>query len=136
MRYLGIDYGNKRTGLAICDAAETMSTPLAVIQGQKNLLPKIQDVVETEEISGVVVGLPLSMDDSQSPQTKRVLSFVEQLKERLQVPVYLQDERLSSFGAEREIAGARLTIEKKKKWLDAIAAATILEAFLQAKKSR
>jgi len=135
MRYLAIDYGNRRTGLAICDAAETIATPLAVIDGQKNLMQKIEDVVEAEAISAVVVGLPLSMDDSESPQTKRVLSFVEQLKECLHMPVYLQDERLSSFSAERKVAGAKLTNEKKKKWLDAIAAATILEAFLAAKKS-
>jgi putative Holliday junction resolvase len=135
MRYLAIDYGNRRTGLAICDAAETIATPLAVIDGQKNLMQKIEDVVQAEAISAVVVGLPLSMDDSESPQTKRVLSFVEQLKECLHMPVYLQDERLSSFSAERKVAGAKLTNEKKKKWLDAIAAATILEAFLAAKKS-
>ena len=136
MRYLAIDFGDKRTGLAICDSAETIATPLAVIQGQKGLLKRIQDVVEKENVGAIVVGLPLSMDDSESRQTQRVLDFVEQLRKHLDITVYLQDERLSSFGAKHKLAAAKFTVGKKKKRLDAVAAATILEAFLQTKKGR
>jgi len=134
MRYLAIDYGTKRTGLAICDAAETIASPLAVIQGQKKLLKKIADVVKAENVGAVVLGLPLNMDDSEGFQTKLVLRFAEQLKEHLNVPIHLQDERLSTFSAEEKLAPSKFTRGKRRKRLDAIAAAEILEAFLGQKE--
>ncbi len=133
MRYLAIDYGTKRTGLAICDPAETIVSPLTVIQGQKELLKKIADVVKAEDVGAVVLGLPLNMDDSEGFQTKLVLRFAEQLKEHLNVPIHFQDERLSSFSAEEKLASAEFTRGKRRKRLDAIAAAEILEAFLEQK---
>jgi len=81
-----------------------------------------------------VLGLPLNMDDSEGSQAKLVLNFADQLKEHLGIPIHFQDERLSSFGAEDKLAPAELTRAKKRKRLDAIAAAEILEAFLERKK--
>jgi len=133
MRYLAIDYGEKRTGLAICDAGETIVTPLAVIHGQKELLKRIADVVRKELVEAVVIGLPLNMDGSEGSQAKLVLKFAEQLREHLDVPVHFQDERLSSFDAEQKLAPAELTRSKRRKRLDAVAAASILEAFLEKK---
>ena len=133
MRYLAIDYGTKRTGLAICDASETIASPLAVLQGRKGLLNKIAEIVETENAQAIVLGLPLNMSGTESSQTKLALKFAEQLKSRLSVPVYLQDERLSSFGAEEKLAPAEFTSGKRKKRIDAVAAAEILEAFLEQK---
>ena len=133
MRYLAIDYGIKRTGLAICDSAETIASPLAVIEGQKELLNKIADVVKNEGVEAVVLGLPLNMDDTEGPQARLVFTFADVLKEHLGIPVYLQDERLSSFGAESKLASAKFTRGKQRKRLDAVAAAAILEAFLEQK---
>ena len=134
MRYLAIDYGDKRTGLAICDAAETIASPLTVIHGQKELLKKITDTVHAEKVEAVVLGLPLNMDDSQGPQAKLVLKFADQLKAHIDIPIHFQDERLSTFGAEKKLAAADFTRGKKKKRLDAVAAAEILDAFLQQKR--
>jgi len=133
MRYLAIDYGTKRTGLAICDASETIASPLAVLHGQKELLNKIADIVETENVEAIVLGLPLNMNGTEGTQTKLTLKFAEQLKSRLTIPVNLQDERLSSFGAEEKLAPAELTRGERKKRIDAVAAAEILEAFLEEK---
>jgi putative Holliday junction resolvase len=133
MRYLAIDYGTKRTGLAICDASETIASPLAVLQGQKELLNKIAEIVKTENAEAIVLGLPLNMSGTESSQTKLALKFAEQLKSRLSIPIYLQDERLSSFGAEEKLAPAEFTSGKRKKRIDAVAAAEILEAFLEQK---
>lgn len=136
MRYLAIDYGTKRTGLAICDFAETIASPLAVIERQKELLGKIADVVKNEGVEAIVLGLPLNMDGSQGPQARLVFKFADVLKEHLGVPVHLQDERLSSFDAEERLAAAEFTRAKKRKRLDAVAAAAILEAFLQQKHGK
>ena len=133
MRYLAIDYGTKRTGLAICDAAETIASPLAVLHGQKGLLNKIAEIVETENVDAIILGLPLNINGTESSQTKLTLKFAEQLKSRFSVPVHLQDERLSSFGAEEKLAPAEFTKGKIKKRIDAVAAAEILEAFLEQK---
>ncbi|HCO96131.1 MAG TPA: Holliday junction resolvase RuvX [Phycisphaerales bacterium] len=133
MRYLAIDYGTKRTGLAICDAAETIASPLSVLHGQKELLKKIAEIIEAENAGAVVLGLPLNMTGSESSQTKLVRKFAEQLKNHISVPVHLQDERLSSFGAEEKLAPADFTRGKIKKRIDAVAAAEILEAFLERK---
>ncbi|MHC4205365.1 MAG: Holliday junction resolvase RuvX [Planctomycetota bacterium] len=133
MRYLAIDYGAKRTGLAICDAAETIASPLTVLHGQKELLNKIAEIVETENVDAIVLGLPLNMSGTESSQTKLARKFAEKLKSRLSIPVHLQDERLSSFGAEEKLAPAEFTRGKRKKRIDAVAAAEILQAFLEQK---
>ncbi|UCD00171.1 MAG: Holliday junction resolvase RuvX [Phycisphaerales bacterium] len=135
MRYLAIDYGTRRTGLAICDAAETIASPLAVIEGTKKLPSKIAEIVEAEGVEAILLGLPINMDGSESSQTKLVRKFADQLRTSLSIPVYLHDERLSSFSAEEKLAPANLTKGKQKKRLDAVAAAEILEAFLEQKRS-
>ncbi len=135
MRYLAIDYGTKRTGLAICDAGENIATPLRTIHGQKQLLERIAELIEAENVEAVVLGLPLNMDGSQSAQTKLAQKFAERLKGHLDVPVHLQDERLSSFGAEQKLAPANFTKGKMRQRLDAVAAAEILNAFLEQKTS-
>lgn len=136
MRYLAIDHGTKRTGLAICDSDETIASPLAVIEGRKELLRKIVEVIEAEKVEAIVLGLPLNMAGSETAQTKIVLKFAGQLKDHVHIPVHFQDERLSSFGAEEKLAPADFTRAKRRKRLDAVAAAEILEAFLEQKTSR
>jgi putative holliday junction resolvase len=135
MRYLAIDYGSRRTGLAICDASETIVSPYSVIDSRKGLFDKISEIVETENAGAVIVGLPLNMDDSKGQQAQLSEQFAQRLKAKLKVPVYLQDERLSSYAAEEKLAPAQYTRAKKKKRLDAIAAAEILDQFLQQKSS-
>ena len=133
MRYLAIDYGAKRTGLAVCDAAETIASPYAVVHGHKDLIPQIGRIVASETIDAIVLGLPLNMDDSEGPQAKKVRAFAKELQSHIRIPVYLQDERLSSFGAEQKLEGIGLSRGKKRERLDALAAAEILQAFLDQK---
>lgn len=136
MRYLAIDYGAKRTGLAICDEGEMVVSPVCVIEGQKELIAKIARVVREEKVGGIVVGLPLNMDDSAGPAAKVVCDFAERLKDEVGLPVHFEDERLSSFSAEQKLRSTGYTRGKKKKRLDAIAAAEILERFLERKSEQ
>lgn len=135
MRYLAIDYGTRRTGLAICDPGELIVSPLTVLRSRESLLEKIAQIVESENIEAVVIGLPLNMDGSEGPQTRLTRDFADRLQAHMAVPLYFQDERLSSFGAEEKLAPANLPKGKMKARLDAVAAAEILEAFLERKKS-
>ena len=134
MRYLSIDYGTKRSGLAICDASETIVSPFGVVKDRKKLLEKIVSLIKTENIDAIVLGLPLNMDDSEGPQARLVQRFAERLKNNINVPIHFQDERLSSFSAEEKLAYAELSRAKKRERIDAVAAAEILEAFLERKK--
>ena len=135
MRYLAIDHGIKRTGLAVSDASETFTTPLAVITGSSELIPRILNFIESEAIEAIVIGLPLNMDGSEGPQSKIVRDFAEKLKKDIEIPIHFHDERLSSFNAEKKTVEWGLTRKKKKKRLDAIAAADILQSFLEGKQN-
>jgi putative Holliday junction resolvase len=134
MRYLAIDYGLKRTGLAVCDARETIASPLKVLAGQRRLVEEIEQIVASENIEGIVLGLPLNMDGSEGPQARQVLAFADRLKQRLGIPIYLQDERLSSFGAEEKLQTRGLSRAERRERLDALAAAEILQAFLDERR--
>lgn len=135
MRYLAIDYGTKRTGLAICDESELIACPLEVTTQQKDLAEYIVDVAKDQQADAFVVGLPLNMDDTEGPQAKKVREFAEQLSKCSDLPVHFFDERLSSFDAETKLAG--MYTRKQKKWrLDAVAAASILQSFIDAKNGR
>jgi putative Holliday junction resolvase len=135
MRYLSIDYGNKITGLAICDQTETIVSPLMAIPTSNTIIGKIIEVVKAENVEAIVLGLPLNMDDSVGPQAKKVQAFAEQIKKQIDIPVFSQDERLSTFAAEGKMIDMELTRKGKKRRIDALAAAEILQTFLDSKKA-
>ena len=130
MRYLASDFGLKRTGLAVCDGGETIASPLTVLVGQGALVERILGVIGEEGVEGIVVGLPLNMDGTEGPQSRKVRDFAAKLAEQVDLPMHFQDERLSSYHAEKALAGLEMTRKKKKKHIDSIAAAAILQAFL------
>lgn len=136
MRYLAVDYGTVRTGLAVCDAEETIAFPLDVLRGRKDLTHKITRIVEAEGIEAIVLGLPLNMDGSEGPQAEKVRAFAECLRHQVHVPLHFQDERLSSFGAEEKLSEMTLSKAKRRRRLDALAAAEILQAFIEENRSR
>jgi len=134
MRYLAIDYGAKRCGLAVCDPLEMVVSPLEVIDGRRNLINKIVEVIQAEGIEAVVLGLPLNMDNSAGRQAEVVKEFSKRLKKKINLTIHFQDERLSSFAAKERLADIELTRKEKRKRFDAVAAAFILESFLEQKK--
>ena len=138
MRYLAIDHGQKRTGLAISDASETLVSPHSVIEtaNEDELLRQISAVLQAEEIDAIVVGLPMNMDGTESDRSRKVRQFVLTMQEKTDKPVHLHDERLSSFEAGYLVGDLELTRKKKKKRLDAIAASSILRSFFEYKKNQ
>jgi putative holliday junction resolvase len=134
MRYLAIDYGLKRTGLAICDPTETFVSPHSVIPTSEELINKIVEIIKNENVEAIVIGLPFNMDGSSGSQAKIVEEFSNHFKKTVTAPIYFQDERLTSFVAEDKLVERNLTRKKKKKRLDALAAAEILQAYLDSKK--
>lgn len=143
MRTLAIDLGTKRIGLAMSDEGGTWATPLdvLVVTDSKQAIAPIAAVMAKEDVRRVVLGLPLNMDDSVGPMARSVVAWAELLRPHLGgAAIVFVDERLSSFDAEQRLndakrAGAKMTRKDKKQALDAVAAALILQAFLDGKLS-
>ena len=135
MRFLCIDLGDKRTGLAVCDGEEILASPLAVLEGQKNLCEEIEKIIHQYQIEALVLGLPLNMDGSEGERAVKTREFAEEIKSRINLPIFFQDERLSSYSAGQKLSQTGLTHKKKKYRIDAIAAAEILKSFIEKRKT-
>lgn len=137
MRHLGIDYGTRRIGLALSDEGGRLATPLEVIEvsAPENAIARICSVAASEAVGLLVVGLPLNMDGTVGPAAAAVRRWAAILAERSKCAILFVDERLSSFDADQTLqsrrrAGERLTHRGKKRRLDAVAAAQLLQAYL------
>ena len=132
MRYLAIDLGEKRTGLAVGDDVTGVASPVGVIE-TADAADRMQRIVEAIDKHGpgaIVVGLPLNMDGTVGPAGERVQALAKELGERVGLTVHLVDERLSSEAANEQMARSGLTHRGKKRRRDALAAAVILRDFL------
>lgn len=132
MRFLGIDWGSKRVGLAVADH-DTFAVPLKTLTRGNGIMEALSKEIDVEEIDECVMGLPLNMDGTEGPAALRVRHAAEALRAACQKPVCLWDERLSSFEAEQRLSQAGLSIPKKRAAVDQLAAAVILQSFLDAR---
>ena len=123
-RVMALDYGAARCGVAVSDPSGTLATPLPVVErpGTKKGLARIAELVADREVGRVVVGLPLTLAGDEGAQAAETRAFAERLERRVNVPVDLYDERLTTRQAERTGGSADE---------DSRAAAHLLEAFLQ-----
>jgi putative holliday junction resolvase len=132
-RVLGIDFGEKRLGLALSDESRTLASPLAVYE-RKDLqsdLRFLRDLILRYQITEIVLGLPLNMDGSLGPKAQQVLEFKRALEESLKLPVHTFDERFTTAEAERALLEANMSRRQRKAKRDALAAALILQGYLQ-----
>jgi putative Holliday junction resolvase len=132
MRYLGIDFGLKRVGLALTDPAGTMAFPYRTLvrTTRKQFFEDLLQVIEDEKVQGVVLGLPLDLEGRETETTRQVLNFRNSLARRITLPVFLVNEALSSFEAEQALSRSGMKKKKQKPVLDQVAAVIILESFL------
>lgn len=132
MRYLAIDLGGKRTGLAVGSDVTGVVTPIGMIEAShdEGRLSGILDATDEHGPDEFVLGLPLNMDDSEGPAAKQARLFAAALAERTGLPVHLWDERLTSQAADEQMSRSGLTHSQKKARRDALAAAALLRDFL------
>ena len=128
-RLLGIDPGKNRIGLAISDEDKLVSTPLTTIikKNNSNFINEIKEIVEENNIRGVVIGNPLNMDGSSGPSAQSANDFAKYISNNISVPVTMWDERLSSAGAFNLSSNLDINVSKKVKKLDENAASFILQ---------
>ena len=144
MRFLGIDFGDVRIGLAVSDSSGTIARPLRTITPSGSLDEYVVIIArevtalasEVDGLDALVVGVPRSLDGTPHQQTTRTLAFVESLRKATALPVVTQDERLTSVEAERRLAVQERDWKKRKVKLDAAAAAVILQEYLDTVGSR
>ncbi len=143
-RYLSIDLGDKRTGIATADSIVRIASPVAVLEvpiAQREgeaLLDAIVGIIDQfwtpRDAGELVVGLPLNMDGTEGPRSKLVRDFAARIATRTKRPIHFFDERLSSVDADWKMSQSGFTHGQKKARRDAIAAAGILDGFLQQAK--
>ncbi|MFM8639643.1 MAG: Holliday junction resolvase RuvX [Planctomycetota bacterium] len=132
MRYLAIDLGDRRTGLAAGDDVVRLVQPVEVLQVPRGpaLLDALARAVDRHGPDALVVGLPLNMDGTEGGAARSVREFGALIAERTRLPVHYQDERLTSFEADERMARSGRTHREKRELRDALAACAILEGFL------
>lgn len=130
-RWLGIDQGHKRIGVAVASDDDAIATPLTFVPAEPldAAIAKILDLAQEYQARSVVVGWPLNMDDTEGPQAQLARRLAKVIAGAADLDVRLWDERLSSFEADQALAG-QLTRGKRRQRQDAIAAAVILQDFL------
>ena len=139
MRTLGIDLGSKRVGIALSDSMGVLATPYEVLQRSSDR-PRdhraIKAMAEELGVELIVVGLPLSLDGSIGPAAEAALAEVEEMRIVMGVPVETYDERLTTVTAERSLMEQNLNAKERRRVVDQVAAAVLLQAWLDGPGSR
>ena len=128
-RLLGIDPGSKNIGFAICDENRKVATPLKIIQKSKleGLLNEIIQIIQENQIKGIIIGNPINMDGSLGKSSQSVFDFAKNLSKNITIPITLWDERLSSEGSFKMSKELGANVSKRIRKLDKNAAAFILQ---------
>ncbi len=136
MRILGLDIGSKRIGLALSDELGFTAQGLKTLEsrGGANDIAAIVKIVNEFSVTEIVVGMPYNMDGSEGPQAQKALAMIEELALATGVPVFKWDERMSTMAAERMLLEADLSRAKRRKVIDKVAAAIILQGYLDSKR--
>jgi putative Holliday junction resolvase len=137
VRFLGLDIGERRIGVAVSDPGGLIASPVAVIDARQTLGDgaPLRRILEDYEIEAVVVGLPLSLDGTEGPQAQRVRDTVSKLARFLPCEVIYVDERLSSTEAHRRMTEAGLDSRGQRHVVDKVAAALLLQTYLDQRAS-
>ena len=137
MRYLGVDYGDVRTGLALSDPSGLLASGIGYIKesGMRHTAMKVAELAREHGAAKIVVGYPKNMDGSEGPRTEVVRAFVSLLEEECDLPILLFDERLSTMEAHRFLSMTDTRGKKRKQVVDTLSAQIILQDFLDKQKN-
>jgi putative holliday junction resolvase len=132
-RLMGLDVGDVRIGVALSDPLQMISSPHSVVQekSREAAVNAIKKIVEEQEVIRIVAGVPLNEAGGHGIQADKTLAFIEILRAAVNVEVVVQDERFTTAAAERMLIGANMRRDKRKQNVDKIAAAHILQAYLE-----
>ena len=132
-RTLGIDYGDTRIGIAVSDPLKIISKPLRTLKNNDNFLSELQNIIKEKNVNAIVVGYPIGMKGQVTKQTEKVNSFIELLRENINIKIVKVDERLSSVSASNSLIQQGIKTGHNKELIDDTSAAIILQEFLDRK---
>ena len=133
MKYLGLDLGSKTLGISTSDATGTVATKYTTIRHDEDydkLLVEVKKIVEELKIDALVLGFPKNMNNTIGPKGELSLEFQKKLEELINIPVYLEDERLTTKTATDVLISGNVSRKKRKKVVDGLAATIILQNYL------
>ncbi len=134
MRIIALDVGDRRIGVAICDELEISANGLITIDRQsKNFLGQIKDILDEYNVEEIVVGMPVMMNGTMGIQGEKVIKFIEELKNEINIPIKLFDERLSTKLVEKALIDADMRRDKRKKIIDQLSAVIILQDYMSSR---
>ena len=138
MIILSVDYGDARTGIAVCDAGEMMASPLCVIQelSRTKLVAGIIQLAQAKQAKLILVGLPLNMDASHGSRAEKSKQIARIIAQQSGIETLLWDERLTSVSANAQLSAAGIRGKKRKEKVDAVAAAMLLDDYIRYRKNR
>lgn len=134
VRILALDPGTKRIGVALSDELQMIASPLEYIPAEPrtDFFARLAQLLREKDVGLILVGLPRNMDGSYGPAADKVREFVDALKDRVAVPVKTWDERLTSAMANRALLQGKVRREDRKEKVDKMAAALLLQSYLDA----
>ncbi|KPV56785.1 Holliday junction resolvase [Paenibacillus sp. A3] len=137
MRLMGLDYGDKTIGVAVSDELGWTAQGLEVIRRttEERDMARLRELIAQYSVTEIVVGLPKNMNNTIGPRGEICIAFSEQLNETLQLPVHLWDERLTTASAQRTLLEADVSRKKRKQVIDKMAAALILQGYMDAQSN-
>lgn len=136
MKYLGLDLGSRTLGISVSDNLGICATSLKTIRHNEeydSLLEEVKKIVDELHIEGIVLGFPKNMNNTIGPKGELSLEFKSKLENILDIPIYLEDERLTTKSATDLLITANVSRKKRKKVVDSLAATIILQTFLDRK---
>lgn len=138
MRYIGLDLGTKTLGVAVSDKTETIASAITTLRFSVNnpeeVLDDLTKIMDEYKVGAIVIGLPKNMNNSLGFAAERTKEFVKVLNNTYDIPVYEQDERLSSVTANNVLLQADISRKKRKSKVDTVAATVILQNYLDIRK--
>ena len=136
MIILSVDYGDKRTGIALCDKLEMLASPVCVLTewNAESLADKIVGIADEKRVEEIVIGLPRNMDGSKGFRAEACESLGEIIRNKTDIPVVFWDERLTTVSAHRILSDNNVRGKKRKAVVDAVAAVTILQDYIDSRK--
>ncbi len=137
-RVLGVDYGQRRIGLAVSDALGITAQPIgtAKVSSPREAFRAIEEAARKHEAVHIVVGLPKSLSGAIGPKARETIRFVAYFQRTLRVPVSLWDERLTTVSAERVLDEAGVSSRRRRGKVDTLAAQLILQSYLDAQRQQ
>jgi putative holliday junction resolvase len=135
MRVLALDHGTRRIGVAISDELGMIARPMEFVEAEPfpNVLERLRQITTSHEVVLILVGMPRNMDGSYGPAALKVREFVAVLRSALTVPIELWDERLTSVQANRVLSEASVRKGQRRQKVDSMAAAILLQSYLDAR---